>query len=270
VRGGLLLAGAALALTSLFVLILFPYGNYRAWVEAGLAAGSGARVSVADAGGSFGLSGPALRLSGISMAYPDGLRLELDEVRVRPALSFSWLSGDPALHLEARGEVGELSGTCWLGERPGFDGSIEALQLEALPLTRYAEGLSLSGLADLEIDLRAEAGTLSGDVELDARDGSVAFPPYGVPVPFAHAYAEASLSAEGVSIETLSLEDEGLRVEAEGSIGPGARGALDLRAELEVSDPALRSLVGQAVPLNGEGRGAVRLAGSLARPVLAP
>ena len=268
---GWLLAG--LALTALFSLWLLPWDRYRGLAERELSRAIGAEVRVGSLGPALGRGIAVLRLRDVELAFDGGRRLAISELRMRPALSTSWLRLEPAVRVLAASEAGGLDGTCWLGERPGFAGDVEDLALELLPLEGFADGLALRGRADLTLDLVSDGAGLTGEVELAAREGSVAFPPYGLPIPYATARGSLTLApATGLAIESLELDDpERLSLRASGTIGaspsPGLS-PLDLTARLEVLDPALRSLFAQAIPLDGEGNAEVRLSGTLDTPIL--
>jgi type II secretion system protein N len=268
---GLTLAG--LALTAAFSLWLLPWDRYRALAERELSRATGAEVRVGGVGPALGRGIAVLRLRDVEVAFPGGRRLAISELRVRPALSSSWLRLEPALRVLVTSESGALDGTWWLGERAGFAGDVEDLALELLPLEELAAGLALSGRADLSLDLASDAAGLAGEVELAAREGSVAFPPYGLPIPFASARGTLAVAPErGFAIESLELDDPGrLSVRASGTIGAAASAELsplDLSARLEVLDPALRSLFAQALPLDGNGHAELRLSGTLGAPVV--
>jgi type II secretion system protein N len=268
---GFALAGAVL--TTLFSLWLLPWDRYRGFAEHALARATGARVRVGELGPALGRGGVVLRLRDVDLAFGAGRALRLSELRVRPALSGSWLRREPALRVLVASEAGALDGICWLGGRMGFAGRVEGLALELLPLEEVAQGVTLSGRADLVLDVSSDGTGLAGALELAAREGSVAFPPWGLPIPFQAARGSVALAPErGLAIESLELEDPGrLRLRASGTIGAAASpelGPLDLTAHLEVPDPALRSLFSQALPLDGAGSAELRLSGTLASPIL--
>ncbi len=270
---GLGFALAGVVLTAFFCLLLFPWDRYRPLLERELARATGAQVRIGGLGPAVGRGGAVLRLRDVELAFAEGRRVAISELRVRPAVSSSWLRLDPALRLLLASDAGALDGTCWLGERAGFAGEVEGLALEMLPLERVTEGLALRGRADLSLDLVSDGAGLAGTVELAAREGSVAFPPYGLPIPWATARGSLALAPEtGVAIQSLELDDPGrLSVRASGTIGSAPRldlGALDLTAHVAVSDPALRSLFAQALPLGRDGSAELHLTGTLGAPVL--
>ena len=270
---GLGLALAGLALTALFSLWLLPWDRYRGFAERELSRATGAAVRVGSVGPALGRGLAVLRLRDVEVAFEGGRRLAISELRVRPALSTSWLRLEPALRVLAASEAGALDGTCWLGERVGFAGDVEDLALELLPLEDVAAGLALRGRADLSLDLASDAAGLAGEVELAVREGSVAFPPYGLPIPFASARGSLALAPErGLAIELLELEDPGrFSVRASGTIGASPSpelSPLDLSARVEVLDPALRSLFSQVLALDAGGNADLRLTGTLGAPIL--
>lgn len=269
---GLGLALAGLALTALFSLWLLPWDRYRGFAERELSRATGAKVRVGSLGPALGRGVAVLRLRDVELAFDGGQRVAISELRVRPALSTSWLRLEPALRVLAASEAGALDGTCWLGERLGFAGAVEGLALELLPLEGVADGLALRGRADLTLDLMSDGAGLTGAIELAAREGSVAFPPYGLPIPYATARGSLTLAPTGLAIESLELEDpDRLSLRASGTIGASPSpelSPLDLTARVEVRDPALRSLFAQALPLDGEGNADLRLSGTLGAPIL--
>lgn len=262
----------ALGLTAVFVVLSFPYQRYGAWLAAKLGESLGARVGVGNVAPTLSWGGPVLRASEVVVLLADGRRYGLDELRLRPALALSWLRLDPAVRLWLESPQGRVDGTLWLGEAAGFSGRLLDVDLEALEADVIAEGLELRGRADLELDVESTPEGLTGVVALDARQGSVALPPYRVPVPFQELHGRFELDpASGVRVAAFELEDPTISLQAEGSVGnrPSlAQGRLDLRGELEVRNPGLRALLANAVRMDREGRAELRLEGTLARPVL--
>jgi uncharacterized protein YhdP len=237
---GILAAGALLTL--LFVAILFPYDRYREAVERGLGEVTGARVHVAGLGPDVGRVGPVLALRGVELRFPDDVQLTIDEAHLRPALSSSWLRGEPALRLLLAGPLGGVNGTLWSGGQRGFVGTLDDLDLAALRLERMVDGLDLRGRADADLDLQGDANR---SIQLK--------------------------ETEGLAIETFQLNSADLALHASGTIGnaPVLENAkLDLRARLEVRDPDLRSVLGPVAGLRGDGTGDLRLSGTLRNPMI--
>jgi type II secretion system protein N len=262
----------ALGLTTFFVLISFPYGRYGAWFAARLGASLGAHVRAVEVAPSLSWGGPVLRASQVTVQLQDGTRFDLDELRVRPAVSISWLWLDPAVRVWLESADGQVDGTFWLGESSGFSGQLKDVDLEVLADGAAPEGVELRGRADAELDVESGPEGLRGVVNLDARKGSVAFPPYGLPVPFEELRGRFELDPEsGVRVTTFELEDPALSLHAEGTLGAEPsleQGRLDLQGELEVRNPGLRAVLADAVRLDREGHAQLRLQGTLTRPIL--
>jgi hypothetical protein len=145
---------ASLALVVIFVLILFPYGRFHDILIARLAQATGASVSLDALEGGLSVGGPSLLARNLLLRWPDRRDLLLERARMRPAWSFSWFRGQPALHLEMAGPAGRLAGTVWPTPGLAFAGRARAIQLSLLPLDHLADPLPVLGRLDAEIDLR--------------------------------------------------------------------------------------------------------------------
>ena len=129
---------ACLVLVLVFLLVLFPYGRFRDVAVSRLAEATGASVSLDDLGGGLSIGGPALVATNLRFRWPDGGELLLERARVRPAWSFSWLRGQPALHLKLKGPAGRAAGTVRNGPDLGFAGRVRGVELSLLPLEHLA------------------------------------------------------------------------------------------------------------------------------------
>jgi type II secretion system protein N len=260
---------AAVLLTGFFVFLGFPYDRVREGLSAQLGAATGARVVIRELGPGLSLGGPVLVAQGVSAELPDGTALQLDRARLRPAWSTAWLSGNAALAVDLAAPEGRLRGTVYAGGEPGFDGSLEGLDLEQLPVESWVSGLALDGLASAEIDLRQTADGPSGRVELRAVDGSLGLPGLPLALPFNTLASDVDLGEHTVSLERLELEGPVLSARGEGRVGPGAdlpRSPLDVKLHLEVRDENLRPALAGMVHLDPDGSADLRLMGTLAQP----
>jgi len=264
---------ASLALVLLFLLIVFPYGRFREIAVARLALATGASVSMDDLDGGPSLGGPSLSAKNLLLRWPDRGELLLERVRVRPAWSFSWLRGEPALHLKMRGPAGSASGTVWQKPDLAFAGRVRGVQLSLLPLRHLADPLPILGRLDAEIDLRRDPGGLIGSTRFECQDGSIALPQLPFAIPFQRARGEVDRAESGI-IEVRAFELAGpmLSLTAQGSIAPSPRleqGALDLEGELAVPDPAMQQMVQPfGIRFDPAGTARIRVSGTLSRPVL--
>jgi type II secretion system protein N len=270
------IALACVLVTALFFALRFPYGRFRALLAAQLAAATGAVVDLGEISGGLGPSGLTLRAAPVVLRWPAGERLELEAAALRPAWSLSWLRGRPALHVDLQGQAGEVSGTLWPGPPLAIAGRVRDLALEALPpdLLAYAEGFALTGRLDADADLATgDGGALGGELELEVRDGSASAPGAPIAVPFERLTAALSLEDGGLlRVRSAALEGPMVEGSAEGQLGPApdwTQAPMDLRLDLRVADPSLRGVLAPlGIRLDGEGKGRLRLHGTLSAPEL--
>jgi type II secretion system protein N len=264
---------ASLLLVVIFALILFPYGRFAHILTARIAQASGASVSLDALEGGISVGGPSLLATGLLLRWPDGQELLLERARMRPAWSFSWLRGEPAVYLDAKGPAGTLAGTVWPGLGPAFAGRARDIQLSLLPLAHLADPLPVLGTVDAEIDLRSGPNGPAGEIRFEAREGALALPQLPLGIPFEGAQGELERSESGaVTVRKFELSGPMLSAAAEGSIGPSRRpedGVLDLEMDLTVADPGLRAMIQPyGVRFDPEGTARVRVSGTVASPFL--
>lgn len=273
---GLLWVGvplAAVLLTGMFVFLGFPYERVREALASQLGAASGAQVRIAGLDPGLSVLGPVLVAQGVEARFPDGGAFALERARLRPAWSFAWVQGEPALAVDLTAPEGRMVGTLYAGARPGFVGRLEEVELGRLPVERLLRDLALDGLASADIDLRQGPRGPEGSVVLDAREGSLGLPDLPMALPYERLEGEIDLLPEGgVEIHRLSLEGPMLTVSGSGSVGSlddPARATLDVLARVEVREASLRPVLRQmGLRLGTEGSTEVRLGGTLARPVV--
>lgn len=271
VRIGLPLASLALVL--IFLLILFPYGRFRDIAVARLAQATGASVSLDDLDGGISVGGPSLSATNLLLRWPDRRELLLERARVRPAWSFSWLRGEPALHLEVEGPAGRAVGTVWQIPDLAFAGRLRGVELSLLPLDPLDDPLPLLGRLDAEIDLRAGPNGPTGSIRFESWDGSIALPQIPFGIPFQEVRGEVERAESGlIEVREFELSGPMLSATAQGSIAASHRpeeSVLDLEGELVVVDPAVRQMVQPyGIRFDPDGAARFRISGTLSRPVL--
>jgi type II secretion system protein N len=264
--------GAA-ALTLLFVVAGFPYDRLAPAAAARISAATGARVTIADFGPTLGLLGLGVRAAGVRIAWPDGSGLQLDDLRVRPAWSLSWLRGRPALAIQASGPLGRAEGTAIIAGEPGFDGRVSDLDLSKLPIASFVPGASIEGHGGAEGELSLGPAGVRGELALDATDGSIALPNLPVALPYTTLRGDVKMTdAALLEITALELDGPLLALRVNGSVGravviPAA--PLNLELHVMAKDPAVRPLLAQAGLRVGEdGSADLRLTGTAAQPLL--
>jgi len=270
-RRVLAIAAAAVALTGFFVVIDFPYDRLTPRVERIVTDVTGTRVEIGRM--RLGLSWlvPELRAWDVEVASSGGRRLHLDRLRVRPAWSFSWLRGAPALVVALRSPDGEVDGTVVMGGEPSFRGTLRQVQLGQLPLAEFAAGASVDGKADAELDLRFAAEGAIGSARFTIGGGSLALPLLPIGVPFESVRGDLVLGGDTLArIEALDLVGPLVGFSAKGTIGqaPAALLApLSIEARLDAREPTVRTLLrGQGILLDAEGKADLEIGGTLGSP----
>lgn len=273
--GGLRIAAlalAALALTALLMVLRFPYERLATRIAQQVEDRTGARIALGRV--SLGLVrwAPGIEAEGVQIVQPDGSRLDLDRLGVRPALAFAWLKGDSALAAEASSARGGLSGVLTLGSAPGFAGDLSDVDLEQLPQQRLGAPLRIKGRADADLDVVLAPGGPEGSVAFQARDGVVTHPEFPLPIPFQTLVGEIDLGGDTwANIRNLALQSPLANGTARGTIGRApsfAAAALRLEIELMVSGAVQGSLSAQGVKVANNGQLRVEVGGTPARPIV--
>jgi type II secretion system protein N len=270
----LLLALLCVVLVLVFAAALFPVERLDGPVRVALSQATGAEVHLGALRMELSLAGPALGGRNLTLRWPaTGERLEIDEARVRPSWSLSWLRGRPAWHLDLAGEAGQVVGTLW-PEPPAFAGRASELDLSLLPRAWVGDVPPLVGRLDAAISLAAEGGgILHGDLLLTARDGSLFVPDSPLVIPYTDLRARLARAPDGAAtLHDLHLDGPMLTVEGSGTLGPGAdssRAALDLLLTIQRIDPALAPLLQSlGVPAQPGRATGLHISGTPSRPVV--
>lgn len=272
----LLLGLLALGLTLVFVALLFPWDAVARRLAYEIGVASGARVGLEELAPAFTARGPVLRARNVTIEHPSVQTLRVAVLELAPRLSTSWLAGEPRLRVYADSDLGVVDGRLRLGSAPAFDGRIERVAIERLPLRLEAAGVEVAGelTADADVELDP-GGTLRGGVAFESPRLRIATPLLPLPLVFSRAQGSITLLETGATrIDALALEGEQLRGTLAGEIGlvhHSQPPPLDLRADLELLDPELRALALAArLPIDADGRGAMQIGGSAAVPVVLP
>lgn len=274
IRRTLLIVGAYLALTSLFVALRFPIDRLTPRVEALASAGTGARVSIGELELHLVALLPELSAIGVDLAWPAGTRARIDRVRVRPAWSLSWFRGQPSLALSLRSGTGRIEGTARLGDDPSFRGAATDVDLARLPSALFGNaGFAVDGRLDAEFDVRAADGSVEGPVTLRVTDGSLSLPMLPMGVPFETLEGALALGGDRmVTVQSLALEGPLVALAGSGTVGRAPTASLAplaLAARLEVREPALRQLfAGADVDLGTDGVAELSIGGTVGNPLL--
>jgi type II secretion system protein N len=266
------LALGALALTALLMVLRFPYDRHALAIAQRVERETGARVTLGPVSLALVRFGPGIAATGVQIAQPDGTRVDLDRLGVRPALALAWLKGQPALATEIESARGGASGVVTFGAEPGFDGKLRDVDLEHLPQSRIGAPLSLAGRADADVDVVVREAGPEGDVEFEARDGLLTHPNLPLPIPFQKLTGEIALGGDAwAAIRRFELTSPLASGHASGSVGRSpqfASAPLKLEIDLTVSGAVQGSLRSQGVAIGNDGQLHLNVAGTPARPVV--
>ena len=264
---------ACILLTLLFLFMGFPYDRLGERLAAELSRGNGTQLSFQELGPYVSLAGPGFEATGARIATADGIRLQLDRARLRPAWSLAWLRLTPAIHLDLEGPPGRIIGVVTLGQAPGFAGRLEAIDLAQLPKNLVAPGAVLDGTLDAVVDLQAGSPGPQGNISLNAHEGSLGVPDL---LPMAIPFDELSASlrlGDGAFLEVESLETQSALFSAQvsGTVATAvsfANAPLNLQVKLQ-TDPAFRTtLQGLGIRVSRDGNATLRIRGTPTAPVI--
>jgi type II secretion system protein N len=212
---------------------------------------------------------PGFRFHRVDVRMPDGARYQADPVSIRPAWSFGWLLGEPQLRAYMLSDHGSLAGFVTLGSAWGWDGRIVDLDLAALPLRET--GVTLTGRADIEADVRYADGVAEGEIDLEARQGDIVHEMTPMPVEFDTIEGRVELGGEHLArIDTFTLDGPLFGASVTGTVGQAADPAqapLDLSIGIEVREPGMRSMVRQfGMQLDRDGKAGIDVGGTVSKP----
>ncbi|HEY5656483.1 MAG TPA: type II secretion system protein GspN [Myxococcota bacterium] len=262
----------ALFLIPVFMYLRFPYDRLAETLEIRIERATGTRVQMAALGPGLQLLGPGLAADDVRVTRPDGATFSLEQVKLRPAWSLSWLTGRPAVHLVVRSSFGEARGTLTLGSDPGWSGRLFDVDLGRLPAAALAPGISLTGRAEADLEIVLAADGPVGSAQIVAREGSVEHPDLFMALPFETLECALRLGGEQrAEIVSLDLESQLVTASLKGVIGrsPGFSTApLRIEGSFTVS-PEIRGVLGaRGARLGSGGSGQFVVTGTPARPVV--
>jgi type II secretion system protein N len=262
----------AIALTAFFMALRFPYDRVAQSIAQRVEKETGARIMLGPVSLALVRWAPGLASTGVQIAQPDGTRLDLERIAVRPALALGWLAGNPALAVEVESARGGASGVVAFGDAPGFAGTLRNVDLEQLPQQRIGVPLRLSGRADVDLDVALRETGPEGDVEFEARDGILTHPNLPMPMPFQKLTGEIALGgANWAQLQKFELSSPLATGSASGTIGRAplfAAAPLKLEIQLTVSGAVQGSLRSQGVAIGNDGQIHWNVSGTPTRPLV--
>jgi type II secretion system protein N len=265
-------AVAAIALTLLLMILRFPYDRLAIAIAQRVEKETGARIALGRVSLSLVRWAPGIAAADVQITQPDGSRLELDRLAVRPAIALAWLRGNPALAAEVASARGGASGVVTFGDAPGFAGTLRDVDLEQLPQQRIGAPLRVKGRADADLDVVVREAGPEGGVEFEARDGILTHPNLPLPIAFQKLTGELVLGGDSwATIRKLELASPFASGHATGTLDHApafAAAQLHLEIELTVSGAVQSSLRSQGIAIGNDGQIHVNVSGTPARPVV--
>ena len=267
---------AGLALTAFFVFLGFPYDLLAERIGAAAGQQLDMRIRIGELGPHVGFFGPGLSAKEVLAASEGQPTIRVEELVLRPAWSLAWFQGMPAVYLDVTSDVGNGAGTLVVGERGGWTGDLEAVQVESLPLETL-DALDLRGVLDAEVDLRGAGidagGGFVGQVAFRLREGSIQTQGLPMAVPFESLHGRLLFGQDQnlVVVENVQLAGPLIAGTIDGQVGQGAspgRAPLDIKLAFEVSDPSLEGMFASLGRRGADGRRHLEIRGTLNRPLV--
>lgn len=261
---------SALFFVSLFVFLGFPYDALGARLAQLVGDMTGSRVQVRGVSARITVGGPGFRAKWVQVVTPGKTTYEAGPVGIRPAWSTSWLSGEPALHVDLESPVGNAEGMLVIGSEMGFDGELSEVDLALIPIPDDA-AVSISGNLRGDVDLFLRDGAPEGTLTFSATEGSVAHD--SLPIAIAFETANGALVFGGsqfLEVTEFALEGPILSANVEGTVGQSPRfenARLDLGIDIEIKNPGLVMMIqGFGLDLDQEGRASFDVSGTPSNP----
>lgn len=263
---------AGILLVAFFIYLGFPYHKLGDRIATEIQRSTGVRIDFEDIGASLQLAAPGVEATGVRATFRDGRSLRIERAMLRPAWSFAWFRGMPAVYAEIESEVGDAAGMLLIGETGGFSGELSQVAVARVPIPPLSAIGDIDGRFDASIDLmRSESGP-EGHVEFAATEGSVGLARFPVAIPFETLSGALTFGGDAmVSVERLELDGPMLTASLTGNVLKAERFAdapIRLEAEL-TAEPGLRPAIARAgVRVERNGKAKVRITGSIESPMV--
>ncbi len=266
---------AALVLILFFIFLGFPYNQLAQRLGRIVESNTNIQIRIGDLSPQIGLGGPELAASEVLARIEDKQPIVIERMVLRPAWSLSWFRAQPAIYLDVTSDVGDVSGTLILGSDWGWDGTLEHVHFDLLPL-EMIETFDLHGNLDATIDLQrttTEAGSgFVGRVEFDLREGTLRTEGLPIALPFESLHGRLDFGGEKyIHLSGVELQGPLLDGTIQGDVGyaTGSSGqpiSIDVAFRLRNDD--LASMLGAVAGQGEDGRSHIQITGTLARPVI--
>ena len=264
---------AATVLTAFFVFLGFPY-DLLALRLSNAAESLDVRLRIGELSPYIGLAGLGLSATEVVAGAPGGRSVVIERLVLRPAWSFAWMRGMPAIHIDVASEIGGGAGTVIVGATGGFDGRLEALRIADLPI-EMLEVVGIDGVLDADVDLHAAdadaGGGLVGKVAFELREGTLSAEGLPIALPFDRLHGSLHFGEEAAWLKMSGVQLEGplLAGTIEGEVGQASTGAdrpLALQVAYVVRDEGLAGMFRSFGQPAEDGSTRLSVSGTLAKP----
>jgi len=263
------IAAAALLLTGVFMYVRFPYDRLIPATQIAFEEATGLPLRITEISAWPSLLGPGIAAAGLRVNFPEGERLELDEVRLRPAWNLSWLQGKPSLMVQVEDSLIRGSTLLGLGDAFSLSGELQDVDLSGIPGPLLAKGVALSGSSDVDFEIEVTESGAAGELQLSARQGSMEHPQLPMALPFESIEGKLELGGEHwLTVHSLQIESPLLAGGLAGSVGPPPGSALDLRGEFQTQREVRPILNSSGFKVNRSGTLSLAIRGNAARPLI--
>ena len=267
------LALLAVALTTLFVALLFPYERIASSLSARATRWTGIELEFEEVGPTVSWRGLGLEATDVRATLPRGDSFVLPSVFLRPALSLRWLIGDPQLVFDIDGGVlGEVDGQIGLGSGGSWNARLHDIRVGVLPLAQIVPGLALEGqLSGRFAFRRDDEGRPAGELDFDCREGSLMAPGLPLPVPFERLQGKIEFGGElAANIHALALSGPVISATLSGTVQRAPRPdaqPLEMAMQIQKVGRALQPLLLElGLELAEAGPTHLQIRGTLGRP----
>jgi type II secretion system protein N len=253
-----------------FLIRGFPYDQLGAQITRRIEQSQGVRLAIGELAPVMQLAGPALEGTGVRATFPSGDLLQIDRALVRAAWSTSWLTGDPAVHLELESPAGGAVGTLQWNGSTSWNGTVWDVEVGLPPLAALVPVVGLDGRLDASVDVRTGELGSEGTIYFEIRDGSLSLPKVSVALPFELFSGELELGGDDyLTLDSIQIEGSAVSGTGSGKIARAEtfeQAPVSIEFELSI-DPALSKKVRAAgLRVSRKGLTKVRISGTVAKP----
>jgi type II secretion system protein N len=260
---------AGVLLVAFFLIRGFPYDKLGELIANQIEQSHGIHLAIGDVSPTLQLAGLALEGTLLQATFPEQSPQQIDRALVRPAWSLSWLTGEPAFHVELESPSGRADGTLrWNGDA-SWVGTIRDARPELPPIADWIPIGGLEGSLEATLDVSMGETGLEGLVEFEIRDGSITMPGFSGPLPFESLTGAVSLGGDAYAkVTSLSFEGPSASGSGSGKIGRAEQleqAPIGFEFQLEIKPELARAVQG-GVKINPGGDALAKISGTVAEP----